>query len=160
MPSHTRPASAPFDALLDQARTAARRAHAPHSDFRVGAALLFDDGSVVVGCNVESASYGLTICAERNAMFAAVAAGKAPARALAVTCLDGDPVLDPASVMPCGACRQVMAELLAPFATIIVDGVGEFSTAELLPRAFHLSGSPAASGDAPMPDPHPCRDND
>jgi cytidine deaminase len=92
-------------------------------------------GSVYVGCNVESASYGLTICAERSAIFGAVAAGAArPFTALAVTCLDaaeGD-------CSPCGACRQVIVEHLRADAPIYVDGLGSFTSSELLPHSFTL----------------------
>jgi cytidine deaminase len=120
--------------LMAQARDAAGRAYAPYSHFRVGAALRDAHGRVYVGCNVESASYGLTICAERNAIFAAIAAGAArPFTALAVTCLDaGEPFT------PCGACRQVIAEHIQAEAPIFVDGVGEFRIGDLLPHAFTL----------------------
>ena len=120
--------------LIAQAREVARLAYAPYSRFRVGAALLDADGRVYVGCNVESASYGLTICAERNAIFAAIAAGaERPFAALAVTCLDAD---EPFT--PCGACRQVMAEHLSGDAPIYVDRLGAFRIADLLPHAFSL----------------------
>jgi cytidine deaminase len=89
-------------------------------------------GATYLGCNVESASYGLTICAERNAIFAAVAAGAArPFAAIAITCAE-------APFTPCGACRQVIAEHLAPGAQVYVDGVGEFTPEGLLPDAFTL----------------------
>ena len=124
-------------ALLARARDVASRAYAPYSHFRVGAAVRDASGQVYVGCNVESASYGLTICAERSAIFAAVAAGAArPFTALAVTCLD-----PAAQCTPCGACRQVMHEHLAAEATILVAGVGEFSPSQLLPRAFSLDST-------------------
>ncbi len=120
--------------LIAQAREVARLAYAPYSRFRVGAALLDADGRVYVGCNVESASYGLTICAERNAIFAAIAAGaERPFAALAVTCLDAD-----RPFTPCGACRQLMAEHLSGDAPIYVDRLGEFRIADLLPHAFSL----------------------
>jgi cytidine deaminase len=100
----------------------------------VGAALIDPDGTVHVGCNVESASYGLTICAERSAIFSAVAAGAArPFLALAVTCLDAD---EPFT--PCGACRQVISEHFSGSARVLVDRVGVFAPAELLPHAFTL----------------------
>ena len=90
-----------------------------------------------VGCNVESASYGLSMCAERNAIFAAVAAGSPrPFTALAVSCLDAD-----GACTPCGACRQVMFEHLAADAAVYVDGAGQFTPPELLPRAFTLEAA-------------------
>jgi cytidine deaminase len=125
--------------LVEQARSVARRAHAPYSHFRVGAAVLDADRATYQGCNVESASYGLSMCAERTAIFAAVAAGaRHPFLELAVTCPDADAALGDAGRMPCGACRQVMAEHLAPDATITVDGVGTFTIDQLLPRAFEF----------------------
>lgn len=122
--------------LLEAAREAAQRAVAPYSSFPVGAAVETSDGALFPGCNIESASYGLTVCAERVAIFSALASGARPAR-IAVTCLRGNPS-DPDSLMPCGACRQVMLDHMGPHARVIVDGVGEFSVADLLPRGFHL----------------------
>jgi cytidine deaminase len=125
---------ADLNLLMAQARDVAARAYAPYSRFRVGAAVQDARGTVYVGCNVESASYGLTICAERNAIFAAIAAGATrPFSAVAVTCLDADDLFT-----PCGACRQVMAEHLHSAAIILVDGVGEYRIGELLPHAFKL----------------------
>jgi cytidine deaminase len=120
------------DTLIDAALAAQRHAYAPYSHFRVGCALEADDGRVFVGCNVENASYGLTICAERAAVCAAVAAGAQRFRR-AVVVSDADP---PAA--PCGACRQVLSEF-GP--TLRVDGVSPAGTvtwtiAELLPAAF------------------------
>jgi cytidine deaminase len=124
------------DTLLGAAREAAANAVAPYSRFPVGAAVESADGRIYRGCNIESASYGLTICAERVAIFSTLAAGTRPKR-LAVTCVRGNPD-DPDSLMPCGACRQVMLDHMGADATVIVDGVGKFSVAELLPRGFHL----------------------
>ena len=126
------------DALIAAATDARKRAFSPFSGFPVGAALEAADGTLVTGCNVESASYGLTSCAERNAICTAVAAGaKRPFAALAVTCLDAaEPCL------PCGACRQVMAEHLAQDAPVYIDGGQAFTTAQLLPRAFTMSADP------------------
>lgn len=126
-----------LDELLVQAREASRRAHCPYSRFHVGAAVLAG-GRVFTGANVENASYGLTICAERNAVFAAVLAGAEPIEAVAVACVDAIEGGDPASLMPCGACRQVIAEFAGPETPIAVDRVGTFRLDELLPRAFRL----------------------
>jgi cytidine deaminase len=126
-----------LEALIAQARDVAGRAYAPYSHFRVGAAVRDAHGSVYVGCNVESVSYGLTMCAERNAIFAAVAAGASrPFSGLAVTCLDAS-----GPCMPCGACRQVMEEHLAVDAPVYVgggDGALTFTAAQLLPHAFKM----------------------
>jgi cytidine deaminase len=127
-----------LQALAAQARDAAGRAHAPYSHFRVGAAVQDARGSIFVGCNVESASYGLTMCAERNAIFSAIAADAVrPFVALAVSCVDA---ADGAT--PCGACRQVMLEHLGAEAPVYVDGVGVFRVAELLPHAFTFEAPP------------------
>lgn len=125
-----------MEGLLAAARAVALRAHAPYSRFRVGAVVRDAAGATFAGCNVESASYGLSICAERAAIFAAVAAGATrPLAAMAVVCLDAEA----GSCMPCGACRQVMAEHLAPEAPVEVEGAGAFRVADLLPYAFRLS---------------------
>ena len=120
------------DTLVDAARAVQQRAYAPYSRFRVGCALEADDGRVFVGCNVENASYGLTICAERAAVCAAVGAGTRRLRR-AVVVSDVDP---PAA--PCGACRQVLSEF-GP--ALRVDAYGptsqaSWTIAELLPSAF------------------------
>ena len=120
------------DTLVDAARAVQQRAYAPYSRFRVGCALEADDGRVFVACNVENASYGLTICAERAAVCVAVAAGARRFRR-AVVVSDADP---PAA--PCGACRQVLSEFGGD---LRVESVGSAQTvswtvAELLPAAF------------------------
>ena len=123
--------------LLALAREAALRAHCPYSRFRVGAVAVAARQRFA-GCNVENASYGLTVCAERVAIWAAVAAGHPRISHLAVACIDAPADAGPNARMPCGACRQVMAELFAPGAVVVVDGVGRFTLPELLPRAFTL----------------------
>jgi cytidine deaminase len=125
------------DRLLLLAREAAERAYVPYSRFRVGAAVEAD-GQTYAGCNVENASYGLTICAERVALFTAVAAGHNRVERIAVTCIDAGPELGESGRMPCGACRQVMAELMGPDGEVLVDGVRAFRVSELLPSAFTL----------------------
>ena len=123
--------------LLATARAAVKHARPKHSGFRVGAAVQDEAGRIYPGCNVESDSYGLTLCAERVAIFAALAAGAERLTALALTCPDIPDGVQ-ASRMPCGACRQIMAEYLAPEAVVLVDGVGQLSLADLLPEPFRL----------------------
>jgi cytidine deaminase len=121
--------------LLAAARQAAERAHAPYSRFRVGAAVRDAAGRTFVGCNVESASYGLSVCAERAAIFNAIASGaQRPLQALAVACLDAPR----GGCLPCGACRQVMAEHLTPEAAIYLGDDDVARPADLLPRPFTL----------------------
>jgi cytidine deaminase len=121
------------DELCAAARAVQRRAYAPASKVRVGAAVLGDDGRIFVGCNVENASYGLTICAERAAVCAAVAAGVRRLGAVAVATR----LVQPAR--PCGACRQVLAEFGPDMAVILIGGRGRIEHAtmgELLPQRF------------------------
>jgi len=125
------------DRLLDLARKAQQNAYAPYSKFRVGAALLLENGEILTGCNVENASYGLTNCAERSAIFAAVSklgAANVKIRALAVV-NDHD-----VPCSPCGACRQVIAEF-GPTATVWYqgrNGIQESTMEELLPDCFRF----------------------
>jgi len=126
------------EALLERARIAAQTAYCPYSNFPVGAAVETERG-VFSGCNVENASFGLTICAERVALFSAVATGARRITRLAVSCLRPGPDDPPASRMPCGACRQVIAEFMPPDAIVLVDGVGAWRVADLLPEAFRLT---------------------
>ncbi|MEA2585558.1 MAG: cytidine deaminase [Thermomicrobiales bacterium] len=121
--------------LLAAAREAAQRAYVPYSAFPVGAAVLTEGGSVVTGCNIENASFGLTVCAERTAVFIAAAAGNRTILAVAVTA----PRV--ATVTPCGACRQVLNEFKPRDRDLVVilegtDGAELVSLADLLPRAF------------------------
>jgi cytidine deaminase len=120
--------------LIAAARAATQNAHAPYSNFHVGAAVLLDSGEVFTGCNVENASYGLTNCAERTAIFTAVAAkGKVAIRAVAAFVASGT------ACSPCGACRQVIVEFAQPDTLIVyqgADGIVETTMAELLPDSF------------------------
>ena len=122
-----------LDRLAAAARDASRRAYCPYSKFRVGAAVLTADGDIFAGCNVENASYGLTICAERNAVFQAVAHGRTRLVAVAVY------TPTPTPTAPCGACRQVLNEF-GPDALILslCDGPDLLRAplSSLLPNAF------------------------
>jgi cytidine deaminase len=125
------------DSLLDTARKALKRAYAPYSNFHVGAAVLTEQGQVFSGCNVENASYGLTICAERSAIVTAVqqaAGAKLAIRAVAVA--NGDEL--PCS--PCGACRQVIFEFGENAVVIFKgqQGYMEMPIQDLLPESFRL----------------------
>lgn len=119
--------------LLEAARLLLARAHAPYSQFRVAAALEDEQGVVHPGVNVESASFGLTICAERNALFGALARGARRFRRIAIAT---DP---PTPCVPCGACRQVLAEHAPDLEVIVASPEGapeSISLRELLPRPF------------------------
>ena len=128
-----------IEKLYVQARVASEHAYSPYSGARVGACVLDDEGNVYSGCNVENASYGLTQCAERNALANAISAGMKPGRAHALLIVaTGFEVL-----APCGACRQVMSELLADDA-VVISCISEadyrsWQINELLPDPFVLS---------------------
>jgi cytidine deaminase len=123
-----------FVGLLAMALTAQARARAPYSNFHVGAAVLGGTGAAFLGCNVESASYGATICAERSAIVGAVAAGETSIRA----CVVVTPTVDPSS--PCGICRQLMAEfgpdVIVFAASSVSDSVYVARLGDLLPLSF------------------------
>ncbi|MBT4034044.1 MAG: cytidine deaminase [Candidatus Marinimicrobia bacterium] len=117
--------------LIKVAQDARRKAYAPYSKFYVGAALETSNGKIYPGCNVENASYSLTICAERTALFSAFAAGEKDFTHLVVATENG--------VSPCGACRQVIWELCGEIPITLVNETGvctETSSSELLPQAF------------------------
>ena len=123
------------ETVLQAARAAAARAYAPYSGFPVGAAALTADGNLVAGCNVENASYGLTVCAERVAVWGAIAAGHTAIRAVAVVAPRAQ------GTTPCGACRQVLNEFAPPGADLIVvldgqNGPEQIPLSDLLPRSF------------------------
>jgi cytidine deaminase len=125
------------ETLLALARDAAQRAHCPYSHFRVGAAIVAGD-QVYVGVNIEIASYGLTLCAERSAIAAAISAGATSITHVAVACIDAPEQSSIGERAPCGACRQWLADL-APTALISIDGVAQdFRVPDLLPYAFSL----------------------
>lgn len=126
--------------LLAAAREARRRAYAPYSGYTVGAAVCDEDGRIFAGANVENASYGLTVCAERVAVWRAVSEGARRIGALAVVTRDGG--------TPCGACRQVLAEFAAEDARIWCaseesEAVEEYRLVDLLPMAFRLPAQSA-----------------
>lgn len=123
-----------YSSLVAAASKVRENAYAPYSKFKVGAALICEDGSIYTGCNVENASYGLTCCAERSAIFKAVAAGNRAIKAIAISLDSPDP---PA---PCGACRQVIFEF-GPDIDVVMSAastgkVDVLKITDLLPRAF------------------------
>jgi cytidine deaminase len=122
-----------YKQLAQLAVNAKKRAHAPYSRFKVGAALLTSDGEVFTGCNIEISTYALTICAERTAIFKALSEGRTTFKAIAVV---SD---DPAYTPPCGACRQVLMDLAGNIDFIMVNGRGSLKVLKLnalLPHAF------------------------
>ncbi len=123
--------------LVARARDVARHAYNPYSHYAVGAAVRGESGRVYAGCNVENASYGATICAERAAIFAMVAAGERRLHAVAVFA-PNEPL-----AMPCGLCRQVIAEFCAEASVVVAadGGALERRFSQLLPEAFRLGGS-------------------
>lgn len=132
--SYTTPNDAEWDPLLQAAWQAWGRAYAPYSRFQVGAALLCRDGSVHVGCNVENASYGGTICAERTAICAAAAQGMRPNDILALVVVTEADSLTP----PCGLCRQVIAEFAEDLPILLANRQERalHDISSLLPHAF------------------------
>ncbi len=124
---------APLDALLTAARAVRLRAHAPFSHFQVGAALEAEDGAIVTGCNVENASYGLTICAERVAVFKALSEGHTRFRRILIIADTAEPT------PPCGACRQILWEFGGDLEVILANLIGikgSHQMRDLLPMPF------------------------
>lgn len=123
--------------LVGHALSARAQSHSPYSGFAVGAALLCTDGTVVTGCNVENASYGLTVCAERVALFRAIASDTRSFDAIAIV------APGPELPTPCGACRQVLIEFCRPDMPVLVacaespEAISTFTLGALLPHAFH-----------------------
>jgi len=119
--------------LIAAAREARKRAHAPYSRFKVGAAIVSEDGEIFSGCNVENASYGATLCAERNAVTAAVAAGHKSFTAIAIVTNSSPPA------PPCGLCLQVLVEFCRELSVLLTNPKGEVvrtRLSKLLPRPF------------------------
>lgn len=125
--------------LFDMAKSAREGAYVPYSGFKVGAALLCDDGTLYTGCNIENASYGVTVCAERVALFKAVADGKRAFVAIAVAGGERDkPLIE---CFPCGICRQALSEFCEKDFRIILgegDELRSYTLEELLPHGFTL----------------------
>ena len=120
-----------MEKLIDAARLAQKHSYSPYSKYKVGAAVLTDDDTIISGCNVESSSYGLTCCAERTALFSAIGKGYRKFKALAVITENGG--------TPCGACRQVIWDLCGDIPIYIADENGkvdETTSKVLLPKAF------------------------
>ena len=120
-------------ALITQAQAAYRQAYVPYSHYPVGSAVLFSSGKIYSGCNVENASYGLTVCAERNAIFQAIAQGERELRGIAIA------VPTETFPSPCGACRQVIREFAVDCPVVLINGSGQTkvtSLKTLLPDSF------------------------
>ena len=125
--------------LLDAAVSAMERAYAPYSNFHVGAALLARDGRIFTGCNIENASYPVTICAERAALSSAVSAGLREFSAIAIVGGHHGKMEDICT--PCGICRQALSEFCSPETPVYlgkIDGYTTLTLGELLPHSFHL----------------------
>jgi len=133
----------PIEKLIGAAVASREKAYAPYSNFRVGAAILTKEGRYYTGCNIENASYGLTCCAERVALFKAVSNSERSFEAIAVTAGTDE------YCSPCGACRQALAEFGTDIKVYMVNGSGNYqvrTVAELLPESFTLK-APAPGGD-------------
>jgi cytidine deaminase len=121
--------------LLEIAKNATRNSYAPYSNIHVGAAIITEDGKIFTGTNIENSSYGLSICAERVAVFNAVSNGYRKFKKIAIITSEGK------GIMPCGACRQVLAEFSENMEVITLDKEGNvirFKLNDLLPHAFRL----------------------
>lgn len=121
--------------LINLAKQAMENAYAPYSHFKVGAAAVGKNGDVYTGCNIENASYGATICAERTAMFKGISEGERAFEKIAIVSTSNH------LTFPCGICRQVMAEFMRGGVVVLEDKDGnikEFTVEELMPKAFEL----------------------
>ena len=120
--------------LADLAKEIAKKAHAPYSNFRVGAALITDSGNIYTGCNIENASYPATICAEDVAVFKAISEGETKINTLAVACIDAE---SDTAIFPCGISRQRMSEFNTENVVVVNnDGYNKYKFSEILPFDF------------------------
>ena len=120
--------------LADLAKEIAKKAHAPYSNFRVGAALIADSGNIYTGCNIENASYPATICAEDVAVFKAISEGETKIDTLAVACIDAE---SDTAIFPCGISRQRMSEFNTENVIVVNnDGYKKYKFSEILPFDF------------------------
>ena len=120
--------------LADLAKEIAKKAHAPYSNFRVGAALITDSGNIYTGCNIENASYPATICAEDVAVFKAISEGETKINTLAVACIDAE---SDTAIFPCGISRQRMSEFDTENVIVVNnDGYKKYKFSEILPFDF------------------------
>ena len=120
--------------LADLAKEIAKKAHAPYSNFRVGAALIADSGNIYTGCNIENASYPATICAEDVAVFKAISEGETKIDTLAVACIDAE---SDTAIFPCGISRQRMSEFNTEHVIVVNnDGYNKYKFSEILPFDF------------------------
>lgn len=122
--------------LLERAKTASETSYSPYSKFPVGAAVEMASGNIYTGANIENSSFGLSICAERVAIFNAISNGEMKISAIAIACPDLDD--RKSSKMPCGACRQVISEFSDESTQVIIKGIGTFKMSELLPDPFSV----------------------
>lgn len=121
--------------LINAAKEAMERSYSPYSEFKVGAAVLADDGKIYKGCNIENSSYGATICAERTAIFKAVSEGAGVVIKIAIVSSSGE------HTFPCGICRQVLVEFANDSTLVLLEGEGgavveEYALSELVPYVF------------------------
>lgn len=116
--------------LINEAISAQKNAYSPYSDFKVGAAIITKEGKIFTGCNVENASYGLTVCAERIAVFKAISEGYLDLEAIAIVASDSKPTF------PCGACRQVLIEFNENMKVYVNNGKKTYTISDLLPNSF------------------------
>ncbi len=121
--------------MIEESRRVSLNSYSPYSRMKVGASVVSGSGKIYSGCNVENASYGLSICAERVAISSAISAGESYIEKICITSTSSSDEFSNQS-MPCGACLQFMLEFSGESLIVIVDGIGEFKLSELLPKPF------------------------